>query len=203
MASRPKPPPKKPGTKPKPPPKVRKPPTPSGKPRKPPRPFTPARPVGKQPYVRRESDAAKIMVHIGMGGPVSEIAADLGISSKLVAQHYKPEIAQGRARFRSKLRVKSGAIALNGDRAMLIFLLKTLLGFKETTALEHTGKDGAPIEVEVEHDWTGFTDAQLAIVEKTGSIRAALDPEAAERSDGTPAKRRGRPRKTPQTADQK
>ena len=37
--------------------------------------------------------------------------------------------------------------ALDGDTTSLIFYLKTQAGWKETTATEHTGKDGGAIEV--------------------------------------------------------
>ena len=36
----------------------------------------------------------------------------------------------------------------DGDTASIIFFLKTQAGWRETTRLEHTGKDGGPIEMQ-------------------------------------------------------
>lgn len=52
------------------------------------------------------------------------------------------------------------------DRAVLIFLHKARLGFRETSRLEHTGADGAPLhQAEEEIDLSVLTDEEFKLLE--------------------------------------
>ena len=71
-----------------------------------------------------------------------EIEQVLGISSSTL-QQYRGVIQKGRAKLKTSLRRKQVSLANNGDRTMLIWLGKQMLGQKDK--MEHGGPNGGPI----------------------------------------------------------
>ena len=68
------------------------------------------------------------------------------INGETLRKHFRIELDRGRAAALSRLKRTAFDLAEAGDRTMLIFLLKTQCGWKETIAVEATGKDGAPLQ---------------------------------------------------------
>jgi hypothetical protein len=86
----------------------------------------------------------------GIGCTVAEIAAVLEVSTATVERHAQEVIARGRDRVKASLRRKQVALALAGDRVMLIWLGKQMLGQREPPHEVHGAVD-QPIRVVIEH----------------------------------------------------
>ena len=76
-----------------------------------------------------------------LGCTVKEIAAELGVSDRTLVHRYGPAMRLGRTRACARLRAKQFEVAMKGDRTMLIWLGKQMLGQKDEvkTTTEHTG----------------------------------------------------------------
>lgn len=77
-----------------------------------------------------------------------EIAAKMNISIDTFDRRYAEIYDRGRQVGRSKLREKLFDTALAGNSQVLIFCSKSILGLKETSAMELSGPDGQPIQTE-------------------------------------------------------
>jgi len=88
----------------------------------------------------------------------AEIAAVLGCSLPTFNRNKDKDprvvetIEEGKASGRASLRRKQYAVALDGNPTMLIWLGKQLLGQRDKLGLEHSGKDGGPLEFLVKVD---------------------------------------------------
>jgi hypothetical protein len=70
---------------------------------------------------------------------------DREIDLKTLRKHFRHELDRGHSLVNMRLRGKLYEEAMAGNTACLIFLAKSRLGMKETTVVEQTGKDGAPL----------------------------------------------------------
>lgn len=77
------------------------------------------------------------------------IAAYLGISVDTLNRRCQPGLDTARADLKIRLQQKQVSLALAGDRTMLVWLGKAMLGQRETTEHEHSGKGGGPIAIAV------------------------------------------------------
>jgi len=81
-----------------------------------------------------------------MGCPQEDIALILGCSVDTLERRYADDVAKGKSDIRMRLRRKQLDMALKGDRTMLIWLGKQLLGQRDEQRTEHVGS------IEVTHD---------------------------------------------------
>lgn len=102
------------------------------------------------------------------GCTVDEMAAFLKVNKKTLERRFGKVIDEGRLTRNVSLRRKQIELAMKGDRTMLIWLGKQLLGQSDKTQL--TGKDGGPIETKAVEQ---MTDEQL-----DSEIRDILGPVA-------------------------
>lgn len=91
------------------------------------------------------------------GCTVEEMAAFLKVNKKTLERRFGKAIEDGRLTRNVSLRRKQVELAMNGDRTMLIWLGKQLLGQSEKSQI--TGKDDGPIKHQ--HDVQAMTDEQL------------------------------------------
>lgn len=77
-----------------------------------------------------------------------DIAVQIGVTTKTLTKYYSPELDAGMAEAAEGLAKTAYQMAMDGDVRMMIFLLKTRLGYKETTRVECSGPDGEPIKTE-------------------------------------------------------
>jgi hypothetical protein len=88
---------------------------------------------------RLEIDPEQVKLLAGIGCPVDEMALVLGCSKRTLERRYAALIETGRADIRKSLRRKQVEMALKGDRTMLIWLGKQLLGQRDEQRVEHAG----------------------------------------------------------------
>lgn len=82
----------------------------------------------------------------GLGIPQEQIAVLLGISDKTLRRKYKRELAGGMAKFNVEVGIAAAKRIRAGSDAMIIFWLKTRMGFKEDRSLELRTPPGEPLE---------------------------------------------------------
>ena len=77
-----------------------------------------------------------------------DIAVQIGVTKGTLVKYYSAELDAGMAEAAEGLAKTAYQMAMDGEVRMMIFLLKTRLGYKETTRVECSGPDGAPIQTE-------------------------------------------------------
>jgi hypothetical protein len=105
-----------------------------------------------------------------------EVAAFLGVSTRTLTrrrQAKKFAEAMDRAKAKGRVSVRRALFrqAANGNIAAAIFLAKNLLGYKDVVSNEHSGPDGAAIQIANKPDLSQLNDEELrqlrTIAEKT------------------------------------
>lgn len=74
------------------------------------------------------------------------VAANIGIDEKTLFKHYKEHMDKARANAHGAVGKSIFKRALDGDATAMKLYAKSQMGWKETDAVEHSGKDGNPIE---------------------------------------------------------
>ncbi len=100
------------------------------------------------PALRRQVEAMA-----GYGVPEIDIARVVGIDPKTLRKHYRDELDTGHVKANAKVAENLYHKATGEGREAVtaaIFWLKTRAGWKETSVQEVGGRDGQPIEVEVQ-----------------------------------------------------
>src|SRR5215472_10004278 len=95
-----------------------------------------------------------------------EVAAFFGVSTRTIERRRKVEkfrdiMDQGKAKGRVSVRRHLFRLAAAGNIAAAIFLSKNLLGYKDFVSNEHSGPNGAPIEVDHQLDFSQLSDEDL------------------------------------------
>ena len=86
----------------------------------------------------------------GYGVPHENIAALIGedgIDADTLKKHFRKELAQGKAKANARVGQTLFQKATAGDTSAAIWWSKTQMGWAETIKQEHTGSNGAPIQV--------------------------------------------------------
>ena len=77
-----------------------------------------------------------------------DIAVQIGVAKGTLIKYYSEDLDAGMAEAAEGLAKTAYQMAMDGDVRMMIFLLKTRLGYRETTRIECSGPDGEPIKTE-------------------------------------------------------
>lgn len=117
---------------------------------------------------RLEIDEQQVRLLAGVGCTVDEIAASLDCSKRTLETRFLAIIENGRAKMRGSLRRKQVELALKGDRTMLIWLGKQLLGQRDEQRMEHAGG------VSIAHDDEAIMAAAREYVERARLAERAL-----------------------------
>lgn len=126
---------------------------------------------GRPPHKPTDKTRAEVQALASFGTPQDEIAAYIGISKHTLEKHYPDEITAaetkanaqvGRFLFRaaSGQATREGASHADCVRAAM-FWAKTRMGWRETNNLEHTGRNGGPIQTESTIDTSSLSDETL------------------------------------------
>jgi hypothetical protein len=125
---------------------------------------------------RVKIDVAELEKLYGMQCTDEEVAAFVGVSTRTLARRrevkkFAEVIDRAKARGRVSVRRALFRLAAAGNIAAAIFLAKNLLGYKDIVRNEHSGPDGAPIQLANKPDFSQVSDEELKqlrdIAEKT------------------------------------
>jgi hypothetical protein len=129
-------------------------------------------PPGQPKYQPTEADRNTVRSMAATGFTQEQIATCLGkagIDPKTMRKHFGVELATAANKANAAVANKAYQMAVTGDPpAATFFWLKCRVRWKETTRVEHTGKDGRPL-VPVE--------AARALLESAAASRPAEDPD--------------------------
>ena len=111
-------------------------------------------------------DVVELEKLCGMQCTDEEIAAFFGVSKRTIERRRKvakfsEAMEQGKAKGRVSVRRNLFRLASAGNIAAAIFLAKNLLGYKDFVSNEHSGPNGAPIEVDHQLDFSQLSDEDL------------------------------------------
>ena len=105
---------------------------------------------GRPPHVPDDESRAKVKFAIGLGASEDAVARRLGIAPKTMRKHYRKELDTAMEDFKAMALESAGLKVAEGNVAMLIFLMKTRWGFRET--LDVGGNNGGPIRYFITSD---------------------------------------------------
>lgn len=105
-------------------------------------------PPADAPHVATDETRARVERYVACGLDVSQIAFCLGTDPATVSATYKQEIEHGAFKVNAQVGDALIAAALKGDVNAARFFLGARARWAVATKIEHTGKDGGPIEVE-------------------------------------------------------
>lgn len=125
------------------------------------------KPAGNQPHQITEKNQLMVREAAAKGQTQDIIARRLNISVATLNRHYHDQWQEGADEMLSDVAGKAVEVAMSGNAGLLIFLLKSRLGYK--TTLQLSGVDNKPIDMNVNFDigpaLEQFDDDQLEAME--------------------------------------
>lgn len=132
----------------------------------------PQMPRGQPKYQPTEADRNTVKSMAATGFTHEQIASCLGIAGidpKTMRKHFSAELKTAANRARAAVANRAYQMAVTGNPpAATFFFLKTQCGWRETSRVEHTGKDGRPLV---------HVDAARTLLEDAAGSRPAEDPD--------------------------
>ena len=115
---------------------------------------------------RVKIDIAELEKLYGMQCTDEEVAAFVGVSTRTLARRkevskFAEVIDRAKARGRVSVRRALFRLAAAGNIAAAIFLAKNLLGYKDIVSNEHSGPNGAPIQLANKPDYSQLSNEEL------------------------------------------
>lgn len=101
---------------------------------------------GPLPWEPTPTQRTLVEIGVASGLKQDEIASALGVSVDSLARHCRKELDTGGLGANLKVGGALFAKCMKGDVASIIWWEKTRAGMKDLSRVEHTGKDGGPIE---------------------------------------------------------
>ena len=81
---------------------------------------------------------------ISVGTPHDAIARALDISPPTLYRHFDQELKNGKAEIHAAVGKNITAMALSGDKTMMIFYAKARMGWRDRASIGFEDKDGQP-----------------------------------------------------------
>lgn len=105
--------------------------------------------AGRPPFVPTDDERKQVEALSGYGLPQDQIAILIrgGIALETLRQHFATELVSGKAKANGQIGKTLFQKAMGGDTAAMIWWSKSQMRWAETQKHEHTGSDGAPIEI--------------------------------------------------------
>ncbi len=110
-------------------------------------------PAGRPQYAPTEADRNTVRSMAATGFPHEQIARCLGsegIDPKTLRLHFRQELDTASAMANAKIANVAYQQAILGNAWAVCFWLKCRAGWKEVTAVEHSGSGGGPLSITVE-----------------------------------------------------
>jgi len=106
---------------------------------------------GRKPFCPTEEERKKVETLSGYGLPFDHIAVLIrdGIDLETLTKYFKGELVTGKAKANGKMANTLYQKAMGGDTTAMIWWTKTQMRWAETQKLEHTGKDGQALNVQI------------------------------------------------------
>jgi hypothetical protein len=102
--------------------------------------------AGRPQFEPNDEQRAKVNELAGVGVPLNQVAALIGINLETLNKYFRDDIVEGKGRANAKVGSTLFSKVLAGDTAAAIFWAKTQMRWSEVRKIEHTGDDGKPIE---------------------------------------------------------
>lgn len=109
-----------------------------------------ARPgAGRPEFEPTDAERKQVEALSGYGLPIDQIAVLVrdGINVDTLRAHFQTELVSGKAKANGQVGKTLFQKAMGGDTAAMIWWSKSQMRWAETQKHEHTGTDGAPIEI--------------------------------------------------------
>lgn len=105
--------------------------------------------AGRPAFVPTDDERKQVEALSGYGLPQDQIAILIrgGIHIETLREHFATELVSGKAKANGQVGKTLFQKAMGGDTAAMIWWSKAQMRWAETQKLEHTGTDGAPIEI--------------------------------------------------------
>lgn len=103
--------------------------------------------TGPKPWSPSAADRTQIEAYVACGLTQEQISGLVGVSTDTLQRHCRLELDNGLVHANAKVAATLFQKAMAGDNSCMIFWLKTRAGWRDVSAVEVTGKDGAAIEV--------------------------------------------------------
>lgn len=131
--------------------------------------------AGRKPFIPTQEEKDQVKELSGKGIPQDQIAIQVrgGVSLDTIHRHFREELTAGKAEANSKIAECLFNKATGGDTTALIWWTKTQMRWSETSKVEHTGANGAPIALAAV-DFRGLSDDELEQMQK---LMAKATPE--------------------------
>lgn len=114
--------------------------------------------MANPPHAPTDEQRDKVKTYAGLGVPQVDIAKMIGICQHTLLVHYRDELDLGMAQANAKIAGTLFQQAMSGNTAATIFWLKARCGWREKH--EIVGKNGGPIEVDSNVNYTGVPRPQ-------------------------------------------
>jgi hypothetical protein len=105
--------------------------------------------AGRPAFEPTDAERKQVEAMSGYGLPIEQIAVLVraGIDTDTLRKHFATELIAGKAKANSGVGRTLFQKAMGGDTAAMIWWSKSQMRWAETQKHEHTGTDGAPIEI--------------------------------------------------------
>ena len=105
--------------------------------------------AGRPEFEPTDSERKQVEALSGYGLPIEQIAVLVrnGIHVDTLRAHFGTELVSGKAKANGQVGKTLFQKVMGGDTAAMIWWSKTQMRWAETQKHEHTGADGAPIEI--------------------------------------------------------
>lgn len=82
---------------------------------------------------------------VSVGTPHEVIARAIGVSEATLYRHFEHELKNGKAEIHATIGKNITAMALSGDKTMMIFYAKAQMGWRERASIGYEDARGEPI----------------------------------------------------------
>lgn len=132
---------------------------------------------GRKPHEPTDVTRKQVEAMVAYGITQDDIAACLNIKKSTLVKYYREEIDTAKAKANANVAARLYNKCMKDETAAIIFWLKTRGGWKEVSQTEHTGVDGAPLEVKFTINWVGNEQKPRDFIEHTPSLPRIEPPE--------------------------